>query len=74
MSLTGEASRWPTDDEFRRQWIDGTAYPGRLDAAKLRTIYLGLQFGAKRGLALVCAVGRTSVVTPIERVAAQFSN
>lgn len=38
-SLTGEASRWPTDEEFRRQWIDGAAYPGRLDAAKLRAAF-----------------------------------
>lgn len=42
-SLTGEASRWPTDDEFRRQWVEGTAYPGRLDAAKLRAIFHRLE-------------------------------
>ncbi|SHM72572.1 DUF262 domain-containing protein [Rhizobacter sp. OV335] len=42
-SLSGEASRWPTDDEFRRQWIDGDAYPGRLDAAKLRAIFHRLE-------------------------------
>lgn len=42
-SLSGEASRWPTDDEFRRQWIGGAAYPGRLDAAKLRAIFHRLE-------------------------------
>ncbi len=42
-SLSGEASRWPTDDEFRRQWIDGATYPGRLDAAKLRAIFHRLE-------------------------------
>lgn len=42
-SLSGEASRWPTDDEFRRQWIDGDTYPGRLDAAKLRAIFHRLE-------------------------------
>ncbi|MBY4949849.1 HNH endonuclease family protein [Cupriavidus respiraculi] len=42
-SLTGEASRWPTDDEFRRNWIEGEAYPGRLDAVKLRAIFHRLE-------------------------------
>jgi hypothetical protein len=42
-SLSGEASRWPTDDEFRRQWIDGSTYPGRLDAPKLRAIFHRLE-------------------------------
>lgn len=42
-SLSGEASRWPSDDEFRRQWIDEAAYPGRLDAAKLRAIFHRLE-------------------------------
>ena len=38
-ALTGEASRWPGDEEFRRQWLDGAVYPGRLDAPKLRTVF-----------------------------------
>lgn len=42
-SLSGEASRWPTDDEFKRQWIEGATYPGRLDAAKLRAIFHRLE-------------------------------
>jgi hypothetical protein len=42
-ALTGDASRWPSDDEFRRQWLDGSAYPGRLDAPKLRTIFHRLE-------------------------------
>lgn len=42
-SLTGEASRWPTDDEFRRHWLEGQVYPGRLDAAKLRAIFHRLE-------------------------------
>jgi len=41
--LTGDASRWPSDEEFRRQWLDGGAYPGRLDAPKLRTIFHRLE-------------------------------
>jgi len=39
-SLTGEASRWPGDDEFRANWLKGPMYPGRLDAAKLRALFL----------------------------------
>lgn len=46
-SLTGEASRWPTDEEFRRQWIDGAAYPGRLDAAKLRAVFHRLEMALR---------------------------
>ncbi len=42
-SLTGDASRWPTDEEFRRSWTKGPAYPGRLDAAKLRAIFHRLE-------------------------------
>jgi Protein of unknown function DUF262/Protein of unknown function (DUF1524) len=42
-ALNGDASRWPTDEEFRRQWLGGAAYPGRLDAAKLRTIFHRLE-------------------------------
>lgn len=42
-SLTGDASRWPSDEEFRRQWLDGGAYPGRLDPPKLRTIFHRLE-------------------------------
>lgn len=40
---TGEAARWPRDDEFRRGWIEGNAYPGRLDASRLRAIFHRLE-------------------------------
>jgi hypothetical protein len=42
-SLSGDASRWPTDNEFRQQWLAGSAYPGRLDAAKLRAVFHRLE-------------------------------
>lgn len=42
-SLVGDASRWPSDDEFRQQWLTGPAYPGRLDAAKLRAVFHRLE-------------------------------
>ncbi|MBU4281380.1 MAG: DUF262 domain-containing HNH endonuclease family protein [Gammaproteobacteria bacterium] len=42
-ALTGDASRWPGDEEFRRQWLDGGTYPGRLDAPKLRTVFHRLE-------------------------------
>lgn len=40
---TGDASRWPRDDEFRRAWLEGEIFPGRLDAARLRTIFHRLE-------------------------------
>ena len=40
---TGDASRWPSDDEFVHQWRDGAAYPGRLDPVKLRTLFHRLE-------------------------------
>lgn len=42
-ALSGDASRWPSDEEFRRQWLDGGMYPGRLDAQKLRTVFHRLE-------------------------------
>lgn len=42
-ALQGEASRWPTDDEFRHHWLTGAVYPGRLDAAKLRALFHRLE-------------------------------
>ena len=41
--LSGEASRWPTDDEFKKQWLSGAVFPGRLDAAKLRFMFHRLE-------------------------------
>jgi len=40
---TGEASRWPRDEEFRHHWLDSSIYPGRLDAAKLRALFHRLE-------------------------------
>ncbi|GMV58066.1 MAG: hypothetical protein AMXMBFR72_11780 [Betaproteobacteria bacterium] len=42
-ALQGEASRWPTDEEFRHHWLEGPLYPGRLDAAKLRSLFHRLE-------------------------------
>lgn len=39
----GDASRWPSDEEFRLHWLDGDIYPGRLDAAKLRAMFHRLE-------------------------------
>lgn len=46
-SLTGDASRWPSDEEFRQQWLNGAVYPGRLDAAKLRSIFHRLEIALR---------------------------
>lgn len=40
---TSDTTRWPRDEEFRKHWIEGDAYPGRLDAAKLRSIFHRLE-------------------------------
>lgn len=40
---SGEASRWPRDEEFKSHWMEGDVYPGRLDAAKLRSIFHRLE-------------------------------
>ncbi len=40
---TGDASRWPRDEEFNMNWVCGDCYPGRLDAAKVRTIFHRLE-------------------------------
>lgn len=37
-AFTGEATRFPTDDEFRAAILRGPMYPGRLDAPKMRSI------------------------------------
>lgn len=44
-ALQGDASRWPTDEEFRRKWLDEPQYPSSrgLDAAKLRAIFHRLE-------------------------------
>lgn len=42
-SLTGDASRWPSDEEFKRRWMEGQMYPGRLDAPKLRSLFHKLE-------------------------------
>ena len=45
--LTGEASRWPRDDEFRKHWLSAEIYPGRLDAAKLRAMFHRLEIAMR---------------------------
>lgn len=42
-ALTGEATRWPKDDEFRAAFLRSPMYPGRLDPPKLRSIFVELE-------------------------------
>lgn len=42
-ALSGEAARWPKDDEFRASFLRGPMYPGRLDAPKVRSILVELE-------------------------------
>ncbi len=44
---TGDASRWPGDDEFRRAWLEGNIYPGRLEASRLRAILHRVETGLR---------------------------
>ena len=39
----GDTMRWPRDDEFRRSWVEGEMYPGRLDPPRLRAIFHRLE-------------------------------
>jgi len=43
VALSGDASRWPTDEEFRLNWLTSAIYPGNLDPAKLRAIFHRLE-------------------------------
>ena len=40
---SGDGSRWPSDEEFRSNWLNEAIYPGRLDAAKLRAMFHRLE-------------------------------
>ncbi|WP_315809326.1 DUF262 domain-containing HNH endonuclease family protein [Pseudomonas sp. C9-3] len=42
-TLKGEASRWPDDPEFRNACMSAPLYPGRLDAAKMRSLLTELE-------------------------------
>jgi hypothetical protein len=42
-AFTGEATRFPKDDEFRAAILRGSMYPGRLDAPKMRSILVELE-------------------------------
>jgi len=41
--LSGEASRWPRDDDFKRAFMSDPMYPGNLDAAKMRAVLVELE-------------------------------
>ena len=41
--LQGAASRWPREDEFRKSWLEAAMYPGRLDAARTKSILASLE-------------------------------
>lgn len=42
-AFSGEATRFPKDDEFRAAFVRGPMYPGRLDAPKMRSILVALE-------------------------------
>jgi len=44
---TGDISRWPSDAEFRNACLTAALYPGRLDAAKAKSILAELERGLR---------------------------
>ena len=45
--LSGEASRWPTDAEFRKACLTGPLFPGRVDTPKMRAILTEIEAGLR---------------------------
>lgn len=45
--LEGDASRWPSDDEFRKAWISDKVYPGRLDAPRCKNLLAEIEAGLR---------------------------
>lgn len=44
LSLKGEGSRWPRDEEFKNACATSDLYPGKLDAKKMRAILAELEY------------------------------
>lgn len=44
ISLKGEGSRWPRDEEFEQNLKNADIYPGRLEAKKMRAVLLELEY------------------------------
>ena len=43
-ALTGETTRWPSNDEFRNACLRGALYPGSLDAKAMRAVLTEIEF------------------------------
>lgn len=41
--LDGDASRWPTDEEFRKSWTEASIYQGNLDATQTKAVLVELE-------------------------------
>jgi uncharacterized protein DUF262/uncharacterized protein DUF1524 len=44
IGFKGEATRWPSDDEFRNACLRGTLYPGSLDVKATRAVLTEIEF------------------------------
>lgn len=44
---TGDSSRWPDDDEFQGNWLKAKTYPGRLNAAQVRSVLAAIETGMR---------------------------
>ncbi len=47
MSLKGEGSRWPRDEEFEQNLKNIDIYPGRLEPKKMRAVLSELEYGLR---------------------------
>lgn len=46
-SLEGDATRWPRDDEFKKEWIESEIYKKRLDSKKLNMLLLEIEIAMR---------------------------
>lgn len=46
-SLTGEASRWPRDEEFKNACENSPLFPGLLDSARMRAVLSELEYALR---------------------------
>lgn len=45
--LDGEASRWPSDQEFRNAWLNSAMYRGALDAPRMQAVLVEIENGMR---------------------------
>jgi hypothetical protein len=46
-SPKADSSRWPSDEEFRKAWLDNAIYPGALDAQQVKAVLAEIENGMR---------------------------